>query len=104
MFSFGVTSCFAYALTTLVVKNRSVDMKSSFSVGYQDPRRGKTIVITGVTSIVPNLNGVLFFVEDGDYVQIESHELTDGVLGNMFISYEPVSELADYTVVDHRAI
>ena len=79
-------------------------MKKSFSVGYRLPHKGTTVVL-GVTSIVPNLNGVLLFVEDGDHVQIEAHMMTDGLLGNMFIEYEPVLEdLTDmgYTVIDHR--
>ena len=78
-------------------------MKSSFSVGFQMRGCRKSKVVTGVISIVPNLNGVLLFVEDGHHVQIESYEMCDGVLGNMFISYEPVSEFTDYTVIDHRA-
>ena len=76
--------------------------KSSFAVGFQLPHKG-TFVVTGVTSIVPNLNGVLLFTEDRQNVQIENYELIDGVLGNMFISYEPVSEFTDYHVQDHRA-
>lgn len=76
-------------------------MKSSFAVGFQIHRKG-TIVVTGVTSIVPNLNGVLLFTEDGQNVQIENYEMSDGVIGNMFISYEPVSNFSDYHVQDHR--
>lgn len=73
-------------------------MKSSFSVGYR--LNGKTYVIMGVSSIVPNLNGILFFTEDGENVQIEQE-----ILGNMFITYEDFAELnsvKEYTIIDHR--
>lgn len=73
-------------------------MKSSFSVGYRLNR--KTYVIMGVSSIVPNLNGILFFTEDGENVQIEQE-----TLGNMFITYEDFAELnstKEYTIIDHR--
>ncbi len=62
--------------------------KSSFTVGYQ--LRGQTHVLLGVTSIVPNLNGFLFFTEDGHNHMVEHHELSGGeceFLGNMFFEY-----------------
>lgn len=74
--------------------------KSSFAVGYRKDR--KSCVVLGVTSIVPNLNGILFFTEDGENHFIESHEIPNG-LCNMYIDYEQVDcmELCD-TIFDHR--
>lgn len=62
--------------------------KASFTVGYQ--LKGQTHVVLGVTSIVPNLNGFLFFTEDGHNHIIENYELNGGeceFLGNMFFEY-----------------
>lgn len=77
-------------------------IKSSFAVGYRMNRR--TNVVLGVTSIVPNLNGVLMFTEDGENHFIESYHMGE-VLCSMFISYE--DDLADmngtgYHIIDHR--
>ena len=77
-------------------------IKSSFAVGYRMNRR--TNVVLGVTSIVPNLNGVLMFTEDGENHFIESYQMGEA-LCNMFISYE--DDLADmndigYHIIDHR--
>lgn len=78
--------------------------KASFSVGFLIPNKGKTIVVMGVTSIVPNLGGVLLFTEDRCNYQIESWEMTEASLGNMFIDYVlGEDEFADmgYEVIDH---
>ena len=78
--------------------------KASFSVGFLIPPNGKTIVVMGVTSIVPNLGGVLLFTEDRRNYQIESWEMTEACLGNMFIDYVlGEDEFADigYEVIDH---
>ena len=79
-------------------------MKGSFAVGYRMNRVTK--VVLGVTSIVPNLNGVLLFVENGRHIQIEKHELVGGdLLPNMFISYEDREDFEDidhYEVIDCR--
>lgn len=78
--------------------------KASFSVGFLIPHKGKTIVVMGVTSIVPNLGGVLLFTEDRRNYQIESWEMTEACLGNMFIDYVlGEDEFADmgYEVIDH---
>lgn len=48
-------------------------IRSSFTVVYKKDR--KTNYVTGVTSIVPNLNGLLFFTEDGRNHFIESHNM-----------------------------
>ena len=62
-------------------------IKTSFTVKYH--LRGFDHMILGVTSIVPNMNGILMFTEDGRNHFIESYELKDGaVLPKMFISYE----------------
>lgn len=67
---------------------------SSFTVGFQ--MRGKTRIVTGVTSIVPNLNGILMFTKDGENHFIESCELTDGQLKGMFIEYSNSEDIAQY--------
>ena len=75
-------------------------IKSSFAVGYQ--LNSKTVNVLGVTSIVPNLNGVLFFTEDGENHFIESHEMNE-VLGNMFIDYDQSECTYGATeILDHR--
>lgn len=79
-------------------------IKASFAVGYQSFKgeSSNIIVVLGVTSIVPNLNGVLFFTEDRENHFIESCDMNE-VLGNMFISYEEdLDEYKDYTIIDHR--
>lgn len=82
--------------------------KSSFAVGFKINR--DTVVVLGVTSIVPNMNGVLFFTEDGKNYEVEARHLRNEHLGNMFIDYEQnyfKDELdmvdATYTCIDHRA-
>lgn len=74
---------------------------TSFAVGV--PIKGRTHVILGVTSIVPNMNGILFFVENGDHFQIESYQMGDHK-GNMFISYEKPEwfEGCNYIIHDCR--
>lgn len=82
--------------------------KSSFAVGFRINR--ETVVVLGVTSIVPNMNGVLFFTEDGKNYEVEAHNMKDGILPNMFIDYEQFYlreeielDCARYTCIDHRA-
>ena len=48
--------------------------KSRFTVSYLSPSNPE-ICVLGVTSIVPNLNGLLLFTEDGEGFQIESYEM-----------------------------
>ena len=76
-------------------------IKTSFTVGY---RLGKqNHVVLGVTSIVPNLNGFLFFTEDGENHFVESHELLFESLTGMYISYSIEDELDPLGIVhDHR--
>lgn len=75
-------------------------IKASFAVGYRKGRESH--VVLGVTSIVPNLNGVLMFTEDGENHFIESCEIPNG-LCNAYIDYEQDDciEMAD-KVFDHR--
>ena len=79
-------------------------LKTSFTVVLDD-----CIFITGVTSIVPNLNGFLFFTEDGQNHFIESCELIEeGISGIAFeyFSDEDIKDLKRFhgrnTVYDHR--
>lgn len=50
-------------------------VKSSFTVRFKLPRSVETVTILGVTSVVPNLNGILLFTEDGANYQIEHYEM-----------------------------
>lgn len=79
-------------------------IKNHFTVGYRRNRQNHAVL--GVTSIVPNLNGILMFTEDGQNHFIEQHELLDGTeLIGMYISYDPIDEedpTADI-IHDHRA-
>lgn len=78
-------------------------IKTNFTVGYRLNRQRHLIL--GVTSIVPNLNGVLFFTEDGKNHFVESCELRHDILAGMFISYDPEDEevFVDGEIVhDHR--
>ena len=79
--------------------------KSSFTVGYLKFRNNEVEnnVVLGVTSIVPNLNGFLFFTEDGENHFIEKDELSHQTLCGMYMSYFLEDELDPNAVVhDHR--
>lgn len=67
-------------------------MKKSFAVQYHLPQYRKTVVVLGVTSIVPNLNGVLMFTENGRNHQVESCDMTDKMLCGMSIDYDITEE------------
>lgn len=81
-------------------------IKTSFTVTIDD--FNKPTFITGVTSIVPNLNGFLLFTEDGKNFQIEAYELEDGGLSNIAFDYfsdeviEDIKRHRRNTVHDHR--
>lgn len=84
-------------------------IKSSFTVGYR--HKGFRTTVLGVTSIVPNLNGFLFFTEDGENHFIEAHELDDNLLGGVYFEYSTEEDLQDefdsaedgeVLVIDHR--
>lgn len=66
--------------------------KASFAVRYHLPAYRKTVVVLGVTSICPNLNGVLFYTENGRNHQVESHEMPDKMLAGMSIDYSYTEE------------
>lgn len=91
-------------------------MKKSFTVNYK--MAGTPFVtVLGVTSIVPNLNGFLFFTEDGKNHQIENCDLVD-LYGSKCVTgmcleystdediegyFEQAKKTPDkYTVIDHR--
>lgn len=85
--------------------------KASFTVGYR--REGVDYVVFGVTSVMPNLNGFLFFTEDGIHHFIEHWEITDNILGNVFFEYtddegyleyyQTAQERPEnYVIIDHR--
>ena len=86
-------------------------IRNSFTVGYRIHRVHYTVL--GVTSIVPNLNGFLFFTEDGENHQIEACDLTDRSLPGMHFEYSLDDDIKDefelasdqpdkYKVIDHR--
>ena len=74
-------------------------MKSSFTVNYKLAHK-PFVTVLGVTSIVPNLNGFLFFTEDGEHHQIENHELDkfdDGrFVAGMCLEYSSDEDIAEY--------
>ena len=87
-------------------------IRTSFTVSYRRNRVRTTVL--GVTHIVPNLNGFLFFTEDGENHFIESCELTDGnSLNGVYFEYSTQEDLAiefemaredpeNSKVIDHR--
>lgn len=69
--------------------------KSSFNVVLNSHKT----VILGVTSIMPNLNGVLFNTEDHFGVQVEHGEICD-----ITITYQDTFDyfdVEDYKFLDH---
>lgn len=78
-------------------------MRNSFVVRYWLPNRPVTYVL-GVTSIVPNLDGVLMFVENGNHHQVEHYEMVDDCLPGMSIDYDTscVDFEDDARIVDGR--
>lgn len=84
-------------------------MKTSFTVMFD--RGNKTYVVAGVTSIVPNLNGFLFFTEDGKHYQVESCDLIDGGMSAISFEYDYLDEdfedfasMDMYVLHDHRKV
>ena len=86
-------------------------VKSSFTVSYRIGRVRTTVL--GVTSIVPNLNGFLFFTEDGQNHFIEWNDLTDNSLTGVYFEYSTEVDLEiefsearlcpeSHKVIDHR--
>lgn len=74
--------------------------KSSFTVIY--PKGDKEVVISGVTSIYPNLNGFLFCTEDRENHFIESCDLIDKGMSNLTFSYQYTDEdFEDFARLEH---
>ena len=73
--------------------------KNSFDVAYHE----KKVVILGVTSIFPNLNGVLFQTEDQKGYQIEDYEMTGVSLNIEYFDPTTMEIPDDYEVLDHTA-
>lgn len=59
--------------------------KPTFAVGYD--HNGDKHIVLGVTSIVPNRNGILMFTEDGENHEVEA-DGEDVFLKEMFITYD----------------
>jgi len=74
-------------------------MKTSFGVAYHE----KKVVILGVTSIMPNLNGVLFNTENRRGYQIESHDMKGVTLNIEYFNPKFMELPDDYTVIDGTA-
>lgn len=80
-------------------------MKSSFTVTYKDAQHIHNIVL-GVTSIMPNLNGLLLQTEDGHGIQIESWQMACGI--QLYVEYNELSEDDinpdyDFIIIDRRS-
>lgn len=75
-------------------------IKTSFAVSFR--HNDKSYAVLGVTSVLPNLNGVLFCTENKEHFYIESYEIPNG-LEDMRIDYDQSKcmELCDI-VFDHR--
>lgn len=74
-------------------------MKTSFAVAYHE----KKVVILGVTSIMPNMNGVLINTENRWGYQIEAHDMSGNVTLNIEYYNPTLMELPDdYEVLDYR--
>jgi hypothetical protein len=72
--------------------------KMSFAVAIHN----KKLVIEGVTSIVPNLNGILLQTEDRHGYQIEAHEMEDHIqLGIEYLD-DSMEIPDDYKYLDYR--
>lgn len=68
-------------------------IRTSFTVSYRSKRVRTTVL--GVTHIVPNLNGFLFFTEDGENHFIEHCELADGnSLNGVYFEYSTDEDIA----------
>ena len=76
--------------------------KASFAVHYHLPAYRKTVVVLGVTSIYPNLNGVLFCTENGSNHQVESHDMSDKMLTGMCIEYDYSEECLSFDQEEAR--
>lgn len=80
-------------------------MKSSFAVVYRLCAGDDVNVVLGVTSIVPNLNGLLFFTEDREDHQVEYYQMRDGYF-ELDIDYNQDDYLNsgdnEYHIHDHR--
>ena len=81
--------------------------KSSFTVVY--PKNNKEVIVSGVTSIFPNLNGFLFCTEDGQNHFIESCDLIDQGLSGISFEYQYTDDDFEdfknydcYELHDHR--
>lgn len=87
-------------------------IRTSFTVSYHHKLKVRVTVL-GVTSIVPNLNGFLFFTEDGENHFVESCDLFDNSLLGMYLEYSTPEDIelefsnaldcpAKNKVIDHR--
>lgn len=75
--------------------------KKSFTVRFNQPvENTPEVVILGVTSIVPNLNGFLFFTENSYNYQVDRSDLVkcdgDEMLCGMSIEYSSEESIASY--------
>ena len=77
-------------------------INKSFTVGFMKKGSRRTTIVSGVTSIVPNLNGVLMFTRSGENFFVESCDLVDGILPNMFIEYSTSEDIAQYDAQSDR--
>lgn len=74
--------------------------KSSFDVAIHNEK----VIVFGVTSIMPNLNGVLLQTEDRYGYQIDSHAMKNGATLSIEYYNPDFMEIPeDYVVKDHRA-
>lgn len=75
-------------------------INKSFTVCFKRPKSNVDVVIIGVTSIFPNMNGILFATEDTQCYLVEYLEMVDdngtNMLCNMRIEYSTEEDIAWY--------
>ena len=72
--------------------------KSSFTVYYK-LAHGPFVTVLGVTSIVPNLNGILFQTENGEGHQIEAYQMNivkgSSIVAGLSIEYSTEADIRE---------
>lgn len=72
--------------------------KSSFSLVYEQGG----IVFHGITSIMPNLNGILLQTEDRENVQLDCDELCGANFEFKYYDFKRYTIPDGYIIMDHR--
>ena len=72
--------------------------KSSFTVYYKSAK-GPFVTVLGVTSIMPNMNGILFQTENGEGHEIEAYQMNcvkgASIVAGISIEYSTEEEIRE---------